>query len=164
SGTALGYGARRSPPSARSRSTRDRPETRRQASGTGNRMPLANPFVRATQGIWRPNRGIAVQLAKAICAWRFKANQDWRPIDDFECARDLNVPIIGAQRSLSHYHSGLLGVWNRQARYDGNVASFFGATDSRLETRLVARGSWDRYRNPCSGGETLRWPPRCRRR
>src|SRR4029077_6928767 len=106
-------------------------------------MPLAERFVCAAQGIWRPNRGFAAQLAGAICACRFEANQGRETIGGFECGRDLSVPTVAAQRPLRHYHSSFVGIWYLRACHDGNVAFFFGATDPPLEARLVARGPWD---------------------
>ncbi len=66
--------------------------------------------------------------------WRFETNQDREAIGDFECGRDLSVPTVAAQTPLPDYHSSVVGIWNRQARHDRDVASFFGATDPRLET------------------------------
>ena len=129
-------------------------------------MPLAERFVCVAQGIWRPNRGFAAQLAEAIYACRFEGNQDREPIDGFECGRDLSVPTVAAQRPLPHYHSGFVGIWNWRACHDGNVASFFGTTDPLLEPRLVANRSWHWQRNPCFGGKMFRCRSRqrCRQR
>ena len=46
---------------------------------------------------------------------------------------DLGVTIIAAQGPLAHYHSSFVGIWNWRARYNRNVTSFFGTTDSPLE-------------------------------
>src|ERR1044071_9608225 len=104
-------------------------------------MRQAARFVCTRQGIWRPGRGVPALLVKAICACQFEANQDWETIGHFACGRDLGVPTVAAQRPLPHYHSSLIGIWNWRTCHYGNVASFFGGTDPRLATRLVARGS-----------------------
>src|SRR2546430_10280654 len=119
-------------------------------------MPLTERFVCTTQGIWRPNRGLAAQLAGAICAWRFEGYQDWETIDRFECGRDLSVPTVAAQRPLPHYHPSFISIWNWRACHDGNVASFFGTTDALLEPGLVARRSRDWQRDSLFGGKKLR--------
>jgi len=123
-------------------------------------MSLAERFDFAAQGIWRLYRGVAAQLARAICACRFEANQDRKTIDHFECGRDLSVPTIPAQRTLPHCDSSFHGIWDRRPCHDGNVASLFGTTDPPLELRLVARRSWDWQRNSWFGGKMFRrWPP-----
>src|SRR6478735_6581846 len=111
-------------------------------------MPLTDRFICAAQGIWRPNRGLAAQLAGAICACRFEGYQDRKTIDHFECGRDISVPNVAAQRPPPHYHSSFVGIWNWRAWHDGNVPSFFRTTDPLLEPRLVANRSWHRQRNP----------------
>ncbi len=45
-------------------------------------MPFAEAFVDGAKEIWRLYRGIAAQLAGAICAWRIEANQSRETIDD----------------------------------------------------------------------------------
>jgi hypothetical protein len=90
-------------------------------------MPLAERFVCAAQGIWRANRSTAAQLAKAICACRFEANQNRKTINHFERWRDVNCATFA--KPLPAYHSGLVGIWNWRARDDSNVASLFGAPD-----------------------------------
>src|SRR4249919_3636909 len=127
-------------------------------------MPLTERFFCVAQGIWRPNRGLAAQLAGAICECRFEGYQNWETNGGFECGRDLSVPTVAAQRPLRPYHSGLVSIWNWRARYDGNVASFFGTTDPPLELRLVANRSWHWQRNPCFGGKMFRCRPRHRYR
>src|SRR4026209_1452525 len=122
-------------------------------------MPVAERFVCAAQGIWRPHRGFAAQLAEAIYACRLEANQNRETIDGFERGRDLSVPTIVAQRSVPHYHPSFVGIWNGRACHDGNVASFPGTTDSPLEARLVARGPWDWQRDSCSRGKIFRCRP-----
>src|SRR5215469_14254527 len=115
-------------------------------------MRQAARFVCTRQEIWRPHRGVATQLVKAICACRFEANQDWKTISHFECGMDLSLPTVAAQRSIPHHHhSSFAGIWNWGTCYDGDVAPFVRATDPRLETRLVTRRSWDWQRNSCFG-------------
>ena len=63
-------------------------------------MPLAERFVCATHGIWRPDRGIVAQLAGAICAWRCEANQGRQTIDGrqiHERAAALWCPLSPAE-------------------------------------------------------------------
>src|SRR6266508_1262046 len=127
-------------------------------------MPLAERFVCVVQGIWRPNRGLAAQLAGAICAWRCEANQDRETIDGFECGRDLSVPTVAAQKPFPHYHSSFVGIWNWRACHNGDVAPFFGTTDPLLEPGLVARRSRDWQRNSCFGGKMFRGRPSYRYR
>ena len=78
-------------------------------------MPLTERFVCVAQGIWRPNRGLAAQLAEAICAWRFETNKDRETIAHFECGRELGVPTVVAHTSLPHCHPGFIGLRNWRA-------------------------------------------------
>src|SRR5262249_46447493 len=100
--------------------------------------------------------GIATQLAKAICACRFEANQNRKTISHFERGRDLSRPTVAAGEPLQPHDSGFISIWNWRARDDGNVASSFGATDPRLEAWLVGPGPWDGQRNSCFGGKMFR--------
>ena len=60
-------------------------------------MPLAERFDCFAEEIRRTRTGIAEQLAEAICAWRFEANQHRETFGDFERGRDLDVPPIAAR-------------------------------------------------------------------
>src|SRR3954465_3759385 len=122
-------------------------------------MPLPERFVCAAQRIWGANRDPAAELAEPICACRFEVNQDRKTIDHFQCGRDLDVPTIAAQTPVPHYHSSFVGLWNRRACDDGNVASSFGATDPRLEPGMVGCRSWAWKGIFCFGGKMFRRRP-----